>query len=390
MRVALPAVLAVLTAGLTVVPAGGASAATASTPPLVACTEPAGKRVLGPAERVARFSATCAITTATATATTQALRIDLRALRALPTTTTAWASLRSIADGDLGAPNLADQDNRNAGRTFAAALVYARTGNPLYRAKVAAELQGVPTSPLGTARVLSVARQLAGYVTAADLVGYRDPAFVSFVGSLRTRHIGNHGRWQTLSQTSADTSSNWGAWALASRIAASLYVGDSADVATSARILRGFLGDRSAYAGFRPTADYDAGFACPAAGGWVPINPVGCGSLDGALVEDISRSAGVAPAIDNVGLTYSWEALGGALLSATMLSRTGYPQVYDWSDRALLRAAMFLHRNGGYPPAHSTNQYIPWMINRAYGVALGPLKPAGLGRQYGFTDWFTA
>jgi len=36
---------------------------------------------------------------------------------------------------------------------------------------------------------------------------------------------------------------------------------------------------------------------------------------------------------------------------------------------------------------YTTNQYIPWEINNAYGVNLGPVNAAGFGRQFGFTDW---
>ena len=325
-------------------------------------------------------------TTSPATRPGIGLTIDRATLLALPTSGIAWNNLLAVANADLGTVNLADQDNENAGRTLAAALVYARTNEPAYRDKVVAQLRVVPTAPLGSAQVLSVARQIAGYVTAADMIGYRDSAFVSFISSIRTYNIGNQSRWYAITQTSEDTSSNWGAWALASRIAASQYLGDSADVARAATTFRGFLGDRSAHT-FKPTTDFDPTWVCGDPASWVPINPAGCGDKDGAMVEDISRSAGTYPTVDDVGRTYSWEALGGATLSAKLLSRAGYPDVYSWSNKALLRAADFLQRHGGYAPLYTTNQYIPWSINRAYGVDLGPLNPAGLGRQYGFTDW---
>jgi hypothetical protein len=159
------------------------------------------------------------------------LLMDNAELMALPTTGMPWTSMLTVAEGDLGAPDLANQDNTNAGRTLAAALVYARTGETAYRDDVVAQLRQVATANMTGARVLSVSRQVAGYAIAADLVGYRDPAFVTFMTNIRTRNIGNHGRWYALTQTSEDTANNWGAWALASRIAASRYVRDTADVA---------------------------------------------------------------------------------------------------------------------------------------------------------------
>lgn len=339
----------------------------------------------------ASSSASAATTAATQTTTSvterKYLTVDAAALLQLPTSGTAWTNMLNVANGSLGAPNLADQDNTNAGRTLAAALVYARTGKTSYRDKVVAQLRRVGPDTLVGAKVLSVGRQLAGYATAADLVGYRDPTFVAFMSDMRTRKIGGHSRWYALTQTSEDTASNWGAWALSSRIAISAYLGDTNDLARAANVFRGFLGDRSAYAGFRPTSEFDQTWVCGPTAGWVPINPVECGDKAGAIVEDISRSAGAYPSIDKVGRMYSWETLGGATLSAKILSRHGYPDVYSWSDRALLRAATFMHRNGGYAPEYGANQHIPWLINKAYGVALGPVNAARYGRQYGYTDW---
>ncbi|HZI98695.1 MAG TPA: hypothetical protein VFD41_14335 [Actinomycetales bacterium] len=306
-------------------------------------------------------------------------------LMSLPTSGDAWEAMLATARGNPGTANLRDQDNKHAGRVVAAALVYARTGQTAFRDKVVAELTELENSSLDGARVLSTGRQLGGYAVAADLVGYRDSSFMEFLGALRTYELGGHGRWTAITQTSEETSSNWGAWALASRIAVSAYVGDTDDVARAATVFRAFTGDRSAYADFRPTQDFDPSWACSTR--WVPINPASCGDRSGALVEDISRSGGSYPNVDETGIMYSWEVLGGATLSARVLARNGYPDVYQWGDKALLRAAQFLHRNGGYPPQYSTNQYTPWEINNAYGTSLGPVNDAGYGRQFGYTDW---
>jgi len=308
--------------------------------------------------------------------------------RSLPTRGAAWTSLLRTANGSLGHVDLADQNNTNAARTLAAALVYARTGLTGYRAKAVSQLAAVPNARLGGARVLSVGRQVAGYAIAADVVGYRAPAFVSFMSKIRTRYIGNHGRWVRLTQTSEDSGNNWGAWAMASRVAADAYVNDRADLARAARVFRGFLGDRSAYAGFHRTSDFDPSWACGSARSWTPINRDGCGGRSGAVVEDISRSSGHYPHVDGTGRTYVWETLGGATLTATVLAGNGYGSVWSWSNRALLRAARFEASHGGYRPAYSVNQYVPWTINKAYGVHLGPVSPsAGYGREFGFTDW---
>ena len=309
-----------------------------------------------------------------------------RELRTLPAAGRAWDALKEAADAKPEPVDLSDQDNEQAAQTVAAALVYARTGRDAYRDQVIGALEALQAEDVGRARVLAASRQLAGYVIAADLVGYRPRAFTDFVTRLRTFEFGGHGRWRDIDGTTTSTASNWGAWALATRIAISRFIGDSADVTTSARILAGFLGERSAYSEFQQTDDFDPTWSC-GPGKWLPINPASCGALDGAIVEDISRSAGPFPHADQDGLAYSWETLGGLTLAAELLWRDGYSDVWNWGDDAMLRAAQFLHRNGGYPPPFSTNQYIPWVINRVYDVALGPVEPAGSGRQFGFTDW---
>lgn len=352
-------------------------------------SEPAPTTTTAPAPTTTTTTAPAPAPSTTVTADAAAgsyLVMSRDKLLSLPTSGSAWTTMLSVANGSVGSPDLANQDNLHAGRTVAAAMVYARTGQTAYRDKVVGELRKLPSQSLSGARVLSVARQLAGYAVAADLVGYRDPAFVSYLGDMRTRTIGGHSRWTSVSQTSENTASNWGAWAMASRIAISLYVGDKADVARAATVFKGFTGDRSAYAGFQPTQDFDASWACDP-NAWVPINPASCGTKAGAIVEDISRTGAAYPAVDDTGRTYSWETLGGATLSARLLARGGFPDVYQWSDQALLRAAQFLQRNGGYAPMYTTNQYIPWEINTAYGVNIGPVNPAGFGRQFGFTDW---
>lgn len=315
------------------------------------------------------------------------LAIDATRLAALPTAaSTPWSKMKAVADGSLGTVSLSNQDSTTPAKTLAAALVFARTGSETHRAKAEAILRQLPTASLVGARVLSLGRQLAGFVLAADLIGYRDPAFVSWVDRMRTANVGGHSRWYVLKTTSEDSANNWGGWAMASRVAASAYLGDTADLARCAQVVKGYS-ERSAYAGFRSTADFDPSWAIdPVA--WTPVNPDGVPGKSGACVEDISRSAGAFPTVDDTGRTYSWEFIGGWSLSCRVLARSGFPDAYSWGNSALLRAARFLASVGGYPPLYSVNQYIPHEINNVYTVALVPVSgSAGYGRQFGFTDW---
>ncbi|MDT0277376.1 hypothetical protein [Blastococcus goldschmidtiae] len=307
-------------------------------------------------------------------------------LQALPTSGYAWDALLSAANVQSDDIDLSDEDSRHAAETLASALVHARTGDAEQRDHVVSVLEELPDASLSGARVLSVGRQLGGYALAADLVGYRDAEFTTWIDEMRTEDLGGHGRWNSISETSEDSANNWGTWAMATRIAVSSYLRDGSDLERAAEVFAGFTGEPDAYDDFRRTDDFDQTWAC-GDDGWVPINPASCGDRGGAIVEDISRSSGSYPQVDDEGLMYSWEVLGGATLSARLLERAGYRDVWSWGDQALLRAAQFVEDNGGYPPEYSVLQYIPHEINAAYGVDLGPVRSAGYGRQFGFSDW---
>jgi len=315
----------------------------------------------------------------------------------LPTTGSAWTAMLAIADGSLGAPDLTDQDNKHAARTLAAGLVYARTGQPVYRDKARAAV----LSAIGTERmeadnsVLALGRQLAAYVLTADLIGLDgadDQRFRDWLSGIRTRILGGHGRWVALAATHADSMNNWGAFAGAARIAASLYLGDTDDVARAAAVTRGFLGDRSAWAAWQPLTADSATWACDPASP-SPIN-LACtlGGIDvgGAIVADVSRGGPLAWPPAPPGVSYTLESLQGLVLQVELLSRNGYSDAWSWSGAALRRTAVFVDLataagDDGWND-WSVNRHLPWLLNARYGLGL-PIEPAGYGRTFGYTDW---
>ncbi len=328
-------------------------------------------------------------------------------LLSLPTSGTAWSSLKNVADGSWGSPDLCNQDVKHGAKALAGALVYARTGTVSYYTKVRnAIMSAVGTEQVGCHNaILSLGRQLGSYVLAADLIelsGSDDSSFRSWLDKIRTRELGGHGRWTSLVGTHGDSPNNWGAFAGASRIAASLYLGDTADVAVAAKIVRGFFGDRSAYSGFRGqgsknSALYDGerAWACddsPSA--WVPINPACTKSsinLDGAIVSDIMRDdQGLIWPAGKTGIMYTLESLQGLTLQTELLYRNGYSGAWTWSDSALRRAAALVTRNGRAGGAswnyYSVNYHVPWLLNFRYDLNL-PTMSAGHGRIFGYTDW---
>jgi hypothetical protein len=326
-------------------------------------------------------------------------------LMSLPTSGSAWDGLKAAADADWGTPDLCDQDVKHGTLALAGALVYARTGAASYATKSHAAIMAAMGTERSTCSILAIGRQLGGYVLAADfseLSGADRDAFRSWLAAMRTRSFTDHPRWQTLVGTDADSANNWGAFAGASRIAASLYLGDGADVAQAAAVLRGFLGDRGAWDQFRGQGDTNdiltdtiRAWACDASpAGFVPINPACSHSgtdLDGAIVTDVSRDGlGLTWPVGPTGIGYTLESLQGLVLQAELLYRNGYPGVWGWSNNAIERAARLVSRNGAADGTTwntaSVNCYLPWILNYRYGLKL-PTKPAGHGRIFGYTDW---
>jgi len=304
-----------------------------------------------------------------------------RELVGLPTSGAAWNSLRAEADRPAGLPLVSNQDDDTDVRVLAKALVYARTGEEVYRQEVIAACRAAIDTELG-GRTLALGRNLVGYVCAADLVDLPDDVDVPFRDWLeRCRSEVLDGK--TLVSTHEERPNNWGTHAGASRAAIAVYLSDPVELERCARVFRGWLGDRSAYAGFQFGAlDWQADPARP-----VGINPPGAmrdgHPIDGVLPDDQRRS-GVflwPPPKEN----YVWEALQGALVQAAILSRAGY-DVWEWSDQALLRAVTWLYASCDFS-ATGDDTWLPPLVNAYYGSDFPAPVPSSPGKNMGWTDW---
>jgi Alginate lyase len=335
--------------------------------------------------------------------------ISQEELMRLPTSGPAWDRLKAAADGPLGEANIANQDSNHDVRTLAVALVYARTGEESYRAKAADAIE----SAIGTedgGRTLALGRNLLSYVIAADLIdlGAYDPVkgatFRAWLSDVRRERFGGGPGPGTLVSTAESSMSNWGGMAGASRVAVAAYLNDGEDLARAAKVMKGWLGDRTAYPGipgsvFGPS-DIGRGFR---AGGaeddlsWQVdperprgVNPEGATreghSIDGALPDDMRRGGPFEwpPTYTQ----YPREALSGFVALAEVLHREGY-DVYAWEDQALLRAARFLFElEQEFPDEEWWEPGVPvyWIINARYGTSL-PVGPNTVQRNVGWTDW---
>lgn len=299
---------------------------------------------------------------------------------ARPTSGTSWTTLKSWADKPVGVPNLSDQTDQDDVVALAKSLVYARTGIDRYRTDAITMLRSAVGTELPGGS-LALARNVAPLALAADFVDWRDPAWMAWLGGLRTWV--NPDRSYTLISNHSRRPNNWGTHAGASREAIDLYLGDSADLARAAAVFRGWTGDRASYASFTygdlswqetPTAP-------------VGINPVGSVingmNVDGILPDDMRRG-GTATTVGSAGVSYTWEALQGALLQAELLRRAGYPS-YQWSDQALRRAVARMYAMGF--PASGDDDWQPYLVNRRYGTSFAAPAATHPGKAFGFADW---
>jgi hypothetical protein len=308
-------------------------------------------------------------------------------LAALPMSGPAWSNLLATADGSCGLVALADQTQDNNVCVMAKALVYARTGNALYAVDVVAALTQVALGAAFEGRALALGRELAAYVIAADLIGLGtldptlDAAFRVTLRSLLT--IFTSDGPSSLVECHELRPNNWGTHCGASRAAIAAYLGDEGELALVANVFKGYLGDRSSYAGFTYG---DLSWQCDPSLP-VGVNPAGCtrdgNVLDGALADDQRRAGSYSwpPPKEN----YVWEALQGALVQAIILERVGY-SAFEWEDRALLRAAQWLHDQVSYP-AEGDDAWQPHVLNHYYGTSFPAPTPARMGKNVGWTDW---
>jgi hypothetical protein len=307
---------------------------------------------------------------------------------ALPTSGAAWESIQEAASGDLGSPNVADQDSNHDVHTLAAALVAARTDDFEMRNKVVDAL----TSAIGTergGRTLAAGRNLQAYVIAADLIDLAGTSpdanrrFTSWLRAVRTEDLDGN----TLTETSNERPNNWGTHATAALATIAAYLGDTQELQRIATLFRGWTGDRGAYAGFKfGDLDWQSNPAAP-----VAVNPPGATllgrSVDGALPDEMRRGGGLRWPPAETG--YPWEAIDSAAVTAEVLSRQGF-DAWNWGSRALARAVRFLMdldaQVGGWGPNNDDEFVIP-LVNARYGTKYRVDQPVGIGKNMGFTDW---
>jgi hypothetical protein len=319
--------------------------------------------------------------------------ISRRELGGLPMSGAAWTNLLEKSREYCGYADLSDGLEDANVCIMAKALVTARTGDPGLRGDVILAIEQVVQQRRYWGGVLALGRELGAYVIAADLIDLKNlmPALdTEFRATLRDlRTVPTDGGPTNLVDCNERRPNNWGAHCGATRAAIAVYLGDTADLERTARVFKGYLGDRSSYAGFAyggPAGSLDLSWQADESAP-VGINPQGATkaglSIDGVLPDDQRRAGSftTSPPHEN----YVWEGLQGLLAQAVILERAGYP-AFDWESQALRRAAGWLHWQAAYP-AEGDDTWQPHVLNHFYGTRFPARNPARPGKNVGWTDW---
>jgi hypothetical protein len=301
----------------------------------------------------------------------------------LPMSGLSWNELKAGADEPIGLPNLSDLEDSVNVHVLAKALVYARTGEESYRdAVIASCMAAIGTEEDG--ETLALGRELLAYVLAADLVRLpekEDEKFRKWLRKLLTENF----EGQSLRSAHETRPNNWGLHSGATRAAIARYLGDVTELERTARVFKGWLGDRTTYADFTFNPEDLSWQADPNAP--VGINPAGATiqgrPVDGVLPDDQRRAGPFRwpPPKEN----YVYGALQGALMQAIILYRAGY-DVWNWQDQALRRAMQWLYNQANYP-AEGDDKWLPHIVNYFYKASFPAPFPAGAGKNAGWTDW---
>lgn len=266
-------------------------------------------------------------------------------LKDKPVTGAAWDAVKNAADKDFSQPVIADNNSDDDVHCLAAAIVFLRTGNNLYRDRVVEALEyNVKRGNPGLDKngILTWCRNTGAYALAADLVGYRTAALEAWFRKMVDiyRDSGNYNN--TIAEIFYRRPNNWGTMAFGTLCAVYAYLGDVEKL----RRVRNYL--VRMITGPNPGSEYgkDLSWHADAANPRL-INPAGTVkqelNIDGIMPDDMRRNGIFSNPPPVPKTSYHWEALQGLVMGARILQRYD-PALSIWEagDRAILRAVTAL------------------------------------------------
>jgi hypothetical protein len=285
----------------------------------------------------------------------------------------AWEAVQEGANQDCSRPDVSNQDDNTNAYVLAAAIVYARTGDIIYKDKVVAACEQLASGGQPEGTTLAWARETGAYALAADLVGYKDLAFATWLLKMAEIYVATDDR--TLRAMFELRPNNWGAHAFGSLCAIYFYIEDT----TALHEVRDYW--LKGLSGPNPGYKYGSDLSWHAnAGSLRLINPKGAIKngmiVDGVIPDDLRRGG---PFRNPPGYTeYPWEFLQGVIMAARVLERAGMP-IWAAGDSAIYRAAhclqiRFEKNYGGWAVTGDDEWMLPF-LDEAYGTQWSGNQP---------------
>jgi len=271
----------------------------------------------------------------------------------------AWRVVKAAADGlsSNPSPDLDDQNDNTNVDVLAAAIVYARTGNSVYRNKVINALRKIENF-VPNGRTLAWARETGAYAVSADLIGYHTPAFEAKMRQMAEGYKGSQTK-KTLLGMFKMRPNNWGAHGFGSLTAIYSYLGDTAKLReVRDYFVRTVKGEKLQQKYGSLSWQWDE-----SGPRW--INPKGatknCGgtvNIDGIIPDDMRRGGGCK--VNPTYTGYAWEGLQGMVMGARILDRAGM-SIRNEDDSAICRAVSAL-QDGRFGSDWRAKSDDPWQL----------------------------
>ncbi len=259
-------------------------------------------------------------------------------LATIPMSGRAWEEVLKAANtADSNDATVSNQDSDNNVQILASAIVYARTGNTVYKDKVIAAIERLVFAGKPSSNTLAWARETCAYVMAADLVGYRTSSFSDWLRNIAEDYIALDNR--TILEMFLMRPNNWGTMAFGTLSAIYRYLGDDLRLNEIRDYwIQCVIGPKPDFLKYGSNLSWHVDQNNLR---W--INPVGAVkegiSIDGTQSDDMRRGGSFC--VPPLFTSYPWEALQGLVTAARILDRAGL-SIWSIGDSAIYRAVNIL------------------------------------------------
>ena len=296
-----------------------------------------------------------------------------------PVSGPAWESVKAAANIDFSKPVINNNNSNDDVNCLAASIVYARTGNPLYKDRVIAALKcNVAGANPGfdSNGILTWCRNIGAYALAADLIEYRTPQLETWLRNMVETYRDSANHNNTIEEIFYRRANNWGTQAFGTLCAVYGYLKDSAKLV---KIRNYWI---QMVTGPNPGATYGNDISWHANRNNLRlINPKGSVknglNIDGIMPDDMRRNGFFSNPPPKSVTSYHWEALQGIIAGARILERFNSKlSIWEIGDKAILRAVKILetdwrrdyNNDGSNWAATGDDTWMLPFVDAAYGT----------------------